>query len=75
MGKADISIRHRSMSSEDQRAFDRWLKANSILGMIFAVVFVAMAVAGWMAESPPGPAIADSRVPANTAARIPSKLT
>jgi hypothetical protein len=73
MGKVDISIRHRSVSSEDQRAFDRWLKANSILGMIIAVLFVAMAVAGWMAEGPPGPAIADSRAFPSASAPQPIK--
>jgi hypothetical protein len=72
MEKADISIRHRSMSSEDQGAFDRWLKANSILGVIFAILFVAMAVAGWMAEGPPGAAIADSRAPPGASAPIPT---
>jgi hypothetical protein len=68
MGNPEISTRYRSMSSKDQRAFDRWLEANSILGTIFAELFLAMAVAGWIAEGPPSAAIADSREPSSTAA-------
>jgi hypothetical protein len=34
------------LSPEDQREFDRWLKANAILGLIIALGLVAMALAG-----------------------------
>lgn len=41
------SSRHRKrMSAEDQLTFNRWLKANTIVGLIFAAGLVAMAVAG-----------------------------
>jgi hypothetical protein len=72
MGKADIAVRHKSMSPKDQRAFDRWLEANSILGTMFAVLFVAMAVAGWMVEGPSSAAIADSRALPDTPEPMPS---
>jgi hypothetical protein len=67
MTKLNIPTLHSSMSHRDQRAFDRWLQANSVLGMIFAALFVAMAVAGRMAERPPSATIADSREPSSTA--------
>jgi hypothetical protein len=46
MGKDKISRDYKIMSPEDQRTFDRWIKANAILGLIFAVGIVAMGVAG-----------------------------
>jgi len=46
MGKSDAALNYKSMSPEDRRIFDRWLKANAIFGLIFAAVVVAMAVAG-----------------------------
>ena len=42
-----VSRNYLKMSSEDQRTFDRWLKANAILSLIFAVGIIAMAVAGF----------------------------
>lgn len=33
------------MSAEDQRAFDRWLAANAIIGSLFAAALVFMALA------------------------------
>jgi hypothetical protein len=34
------------MSAEDQREWDRWIKANAIVGSIFAVGLLAMAFLG-----------------------------
>jgi hypothetical protein len=34
------------LSPEDQREFDRWLKANAIVALIIAVGMLAMALAG-----------------------------
>ncbi len=41
-----ISRNYMKMSPEDRRTFDRWLRANAIIGLIFAVGIIAMAVAG-----------------------------
>jgi hypothetical protein len=41
-----ISRNYMKMSSDDRRTFDRWLKANAIIGLICAVGIIAMAVAG-----------------------------
>jgi hypothetical protein len=46
MGKSDAALNYKSMSPEDRRNFDRWLKANGILSLIFAAGVVAMAFAG-----------------------------
>jgi hypothetical protein len=32
MGKGQIAFYYKRMSAEDQRRFNRWLKANAILG-------------------------------------------
>lgn len=42
-----VSHSYMKMSLDDQRTFDRWLKANAIIGSIFAVGVIAMAVAGY----------------------------
>jgi hypothetical protein len=34
------------MSAEDRHTFDRWLKANAVVGSIFAAGLFAMALAG-----------------------------
>jgi hypothetical protein len=40
-------IRHyRAMSAEDRHTVDRWLKANAVVGSIFAAGLLAMALAG-----------------------------
>jgi hypothetical protein len=36
----------RKLSSEDRRIFDRWMKANAIIGSLLAAGLFAMAVAG-----------------------------
>jgi hypothetical protein len=43
---------YQKLSPEDQRTFDRWLKANAILGAIFAVGMLAMALAGINSAGP-----------------------
>jgi hypothetical protein len=42
----------RTMSAEDRRTFDRWLKANAILALIYAVGIIAMAVASFNSGGP-----------------------
>jgi hypothetical protein len=41
-----ISQEYERMSPQDRRTFDRWISANAILGAVFAVGMLAMAVAG-----------------------------
>jgi hypothetical protein len=46
MATNHIAREYKRISKEDQRTFDNWLKANGILGLIFAAGLLAMAVAG-----------------------------
>jgi hypothetical protein len=46
MGRDDIARCYRTMSAEDRRTFDRWLKANAAAGLIIASGLIAMAWAG-----------------------------
>ena len=39
-------ISYQRMSPKEQREFNRWLKANTILGSILAIGMLAMALAG-----------------------------
>jgi hypothetical protein len=55
-----VDRRFTPLSPEDQRAFDRWLKANAILGFIIAVGLLAMALAGSNSVGRPDSAAADS---------------
>lgn len=57
MGKGDMARMYKYMSAEDQRTFDRWLKANAIAGFIFTIGIVAMAIGGSTARDP---AVADN---------------
>ena len=47
------------LSPEDQREFDRWLKANAIFGLIIAVGMLAMALAGLNSVGRPDSAVTD----------------
>ena len=51
------------MSGEDRRAFDRWLKRNAIVGLIFAAGLVAMALIGANSAPPGDTAIASGMQP------------
>jgi hypothetical protein len=46
MGKGGIASFYRGLSREDRRTFDRWLKANAIVGAIFATGLIVMALTG-----------------------------
>jgi len=46
MNKGEIARYYKFMPPEDQRTFDRWLKANTIISLIFATGLIAMAFAG-----------------------------
>ena len=44
--KGKLAQQYKAMSPEDQRTFNRWLKANTIVGVMLAAGLVAMALAG-----------------------------
>jgi hypothetical protein len=46
MGKGKIFDQYKTLSPDDRRTFDRWLKGNAVFGSIMAAGLVAMAVAG-----------------------------
>jgi hypothetical protein len=52
MGKGRVASYYRRLSPEDQRTFDRWLKANAIVGAIFATGLIAMALTGSRSMGP-----------------------
>ena len=52
MEKPNMDSRYGKLSPEDQRVFNRWLKANAIVGAIFAIGFLAMALAGMSSVGP-----------------------
>jgi hypothetical protein len=57
MGKGEIARYYKFMSPADQRTFDRWLKANAIVGLVLATGIVAMAISGSKERDP---AVADN---------------
>jgi len=46
MGEDGIAFYYTRLSREDRRTFDRWLKANAIVGAIFATGLIVMALTG-----------------------------
>lgn len=52
MGKGGIPSYYRGLSQEDRRTFDRWLKANAIVGAIFATGLIVVALAGSRSGGP-----------------------
>jgi len=61
MGRSDIALNHKFMSPDDQRTFDRWLKANALFGLILAAGVVAMALAGSRSEGSRDATMANSK--------------
>jgi hypothetical protein len=62
MTKGEMLAYYKDMSAEDQRKFDRWIKANMVIATIVALGFAAMALAGAGADADsigPRSAIAD----------------
>jgi hypothetical protein len=60
MGKVYISAWRKSMSLEDRRTFDQWLKRNAAVGAIFGAALVVMAILGSGRTTPPDGAIAST---------------
>lgn len=53
-------ISHHKMTPKELREFNKWLKANTILGSILAIGMLAMAFAGSSSSGRPDAAMADS---------------
>jgi len=60
MGKGRTAFHYRRLSAEDQRTFDRWLKANAIVGAILATGLIAMALTGSKSVGPRDAEVASS---------------
>src|SRR6266852_4341483 len=52
MGKGGIASYYTGLSREGRRTFDRWLKANAIVGAIFATALIVMALTGSRSVGP-----------------------
>jgi hypothetical protein len=52
MGTGGIASYYRGLSREDRRTFERWLKANAVVGAIFATGLVVMALTGSRSVGP-----------------------
>jgi hypothetical protein len=57
MGRDEL-FDYKTLSPDDRRTFDGWLKSNALIGSILAAGLVAMAVAG--SSSGPSPMTADA---------------
>jgi hypothetical protein len=55
MTKGGIFIRYQHLSPRDRRAFDPWLRAGAVAGVLLALAVVAVAVNG---SGTPGPSAA-----------------
>ena len=68
MGRGQIASCYKRMSAEDQRTFNRWLKANAIGGAIFAIALIAMAFSGSRSVGPRDAEVASSMKASGVAA-------
>ena len=39
------------LSAEDRSAFDRWVRANAVFGLILTMALISMSVMGWLQDS------------------------
>jgi hypothetical protein len=62
-----LSRAYRKMSREDRRTFDRWIKANAIIGLIFAAGLFAMALVGYGSREPREAAVTQRNGPSHVA--------
>ena len=61
MTECQSLLRHKDHSSADQRMFDLWLRANAVIGSIFGLAIMAMAIGG--ARGPELPQLREARAP------------
>jgi hypothetical protein len=73
MDKGYLLSWRKSMSAEDRRTFDRWLKGNATVGAIFTAGLVAMAVSGSQRATPPDGTLARATTTANLVSTVTSK--
>jgi hypothetical protein len=50
MSKGQILAKYKHLSPEEQRSFDRWLRANAVVGSMFALALMAFALVGLRTE-------------------------
>ena len=62
----------RQVPAEDRPGFDRWLRANVVVGSLFASLLIAMALAAINAPGPP-PATAEGTETKFTASQSPGE--
>ena len=58
-----VAREYQKMSADDRRTFDRWLKANAIIGLVFAAGIIAMAMAGSRSSEPNAATIEAGKAP------------
>jgi hypothetical protein len=61
MGKGYILHWRKSMSSQDRRTFDRWVKGNAVAGAVLVAGLLAISVLGTHRGASPDGAIAAAR--------------
>jgi hypothetical protein len=61
MGKGYILHWRKSMSSQDRRTFDRWVKGNAVAGAILVAGLLAVSVLGTYRGGSPDVALAVAR--------------
>ena len=58
MDRSNIPRHYKMLSPEDRHTFDRWLRVNAVVGLIFVLGLAAMAVAGSYVVGPREVAVA-----------------
>ena len=69
-----LSRSYEKLPPEDRRTFDRWLKLNVVIGLIFVAGLIAMALAGSRSVEGPDAEVAESAKSSNALAsdrRVP----
>jgi hypothetical protein len=72
MTKGEIIGQYKTMSAQDQRTFDRWLKANLVIGSAISAGLLFMAFGGPTLVTP-GSAVADGKPTIESSAPIPGR--
>jgi hypothetical protein len=72
MTKGELLAKYRDLSPEEQRKFDRWLKANAIIASLFALGLVAMAI---NSSGLPGPDTAIAKGADSASVKSPNPVT